>query len=83
MHKAKGLEFNRVIVPDAADGVYPFFFSKTEEDEREDARKLYVALSRAKERISVYYSRMRVGGWGRIYSQSMSPFLKSVAKHFE
>ena len=46
VHKAKGLEFETVIVTDVIDGVYPFFTYTTVE---EDARKLYVAISRAQQ----------------------------------
>ena len=83
VHKAKGLEFDRVIIPDAADGVYPFFMSWDDDEKREDARKLYVALSRAKERISVCYRLNRSNQYGRCFPQTMSPFIRDVSDYFE
>lgn len=52
VHKAKGLEFENVIVYGCVDEIYPSFFARSEpEDYREEARKLYVAISRAKKRL--------------------------------
>lgn len=41
VHKAKGLEFENVIIFEATDGVYPFFDKKTPEEIRESARLFY------------------------------------------
>lgn len=46
VHKAKGLEFENVIIFEATDGVYPFFDKKTPEEIRESARLFYVAMTR-------------------------------------
>ena len=51
VHKAKGLEFENVIVMNAVEGVYPYFNSTNIQDIQEDARKFYVAISRAKIRL--------------------------------
>ena len=51
VHKAKGLEFDNVIVTNVIEGVYPFYKSNSDDDIKEDARKLYVAMSRAKKRL--------------------------------
>jgi DNA helicase-2/ATP-dependent DNA helicase PcrA len=49
VHKAKGLEFDDVIVFDAVEGRYPNFYNQDNlRLKAEDARKFYVALSRAK-----------------------------------
>jgi DNA helicase-2/ATP-dependent DNA helicase PcrA len=56
IHKAKGLEWDNIIIPHCNNGTYPFIYSKSEEEKLEDARLLYVALSRAKKRILITYS---------------------------
>lgn len=65
VHKAKGLEFDNVIVLNGVEGTYPFFkfdckhpypiwvANEENEDTKEGARLLYVAISRAKKRLCV------------------------------
>lgn len=48
VHKAKGLEFENVLVMNAIEDFYPFYNST---NIQEDARKFYVAISRAKIRL--------------------------------
>jgi DNA helicase-2/ATP-dependent DNA helicase PcrA len=55
IHKAKGLEFENVIIPQVVDGVFPSFYSQTEDDKIEDARLLYVAMTRAKTNLVLTY----------------------------
>lgn len=52
IHKAKGLEFDNVILYDITKGRMPRYNSKNED---EDARVLYVAMSRAKKRLYITY----------------------------
>lgn len=78
VHKAKGLEFENVVIADARDGVYPFFKSKTPEAREEDARKFYVALSRAKKTITITWPLEN--DWG--YSCRESPFLAAIREDF-
>ena len=77
VHKAKGLEFETVIVYRAIDGSYPGSRSWTEKQIQEDARRLFVALSRSKKRLCILYDDY--------YGRSMhvlSPFLEKVKEHF-
>lgn len=78
VHKAKGLEFDHVVIADARDGVYPFFKSSTPEAREEDARKFYVALSRAKKTITITWPLEN--DWG--YRCKESPFLRSIRGDF-
>lgn len=78
VHKAKGLEFENVVIADARDGVYPFFKSVTPEAKEEDARKFYVALSRAKKTITITWPLEN--DWG--YSCRESPFLAGIREDF-
>lgn len=78
VHKAKGLEFENVVIADARDGVYPFFRSNTPETREEDARKFYVALSRAKKTITITWPLEN--DWG--FRCRESPFLQSIRSDF-
>lgn len=83
IHKAKGLEFDNVIVFDVVDGRIPNFYNLNDPTAlEEDARKLYVALSRVRQRLFVYYSRMSLStSYPR--PQTVSRFMKPVAKLFK
>ena len=48
IHKAKGLEFENVIIPQVVEDNFPYFNSVTNDKILEDARLLYVAMTRAK-----------------------------------
>ena len=82
VHKAKGLEFDNVIVFDAVDGRYPNFNATTINQKEEDARKLYVALSRAKKRLYIGISERFVNRYGRTFDRTITPFLKPVMDKF-
>lgn len=77
VHKAKGLEFDTVIVYRAIDGVYPGTRCWTEKQIQEDARRLFVALSRSRKRLCILYDEY----YGRS-THALSPFLEKVKKHF-
>jgi DNA helicase-2/ATP-dependent DNA helicase PcrA len=68
IHKAKGLQFDNVIVCDVSEGTFPLYWSRNQE---EDARTLYVALSRAKKRLYI------------TYITAPSIFMKSIHKRFD
>ena len=82
VHKAKGLEFDNVIVFDAVDGRYPNYYNKSEKRDAEDARKFYVALSRAKKRLFVAYSMMTVDSYGRTHNRQLTRFMDPIQKFF-
>lgn len=87
VHKAKGLEFENVVVFGCVDGVYPFFASKDDPVAcQEDARKLYVAMTRAKKRLCLlsFEKRKGISRWGNPYcfNVSVSPYLHGVLTTF-
>lgn len=82
IHKAKGLEFDNVIVYDAASERYPNKRNTTERQNQEDARKFYVAMSRAKHRLIVAYSLTARDWHGVSYNRELTPFMNSIVHHF-
>ena len=77
-HKAKGLEFDSVIVFNATEGAYPFSKNIEKNDQyhiREDARRFYVAASRAKRHLCFTYSSTGANG----APAKPTPFLKTIA----
>lgn len=61
------------------DGVYPFFSSKTTEEQLEDARKLYAAMTRAKKTLHITYNEEP--NWAG-YPRKKSPFLPAIEEYF-
>jgi DNA helicase-2/ATP-dependent DNA helicase PcrA len=83
VHKAKGLEFDDVIVFDAVEGRYPNFYNQDNlRLKAEDARKFYVALSRAKKRLFITWSKARRDYHGMLRPHNISPFMKFILKFF-
>ncbi|MBR1933227.1 MAG: UvrD-helicase domain-containing protein [Prevotella sp.] len=82
VHKAKGLEFDNVIVFDAVVGKYPSVYADTATRGEEEARKFYVAISRARRRLVVTYCRNAINRWGRMFSKSLTPYMDSIARFF-
>lgn len=59
MHGAKGLEFDRVFLPDLNEGVIPGRNCLSAKDLEEERRLLYVAVTRARKELYLYCSRER------------------------
>jgi DNA helicase II / ATP-dependent DNA helicase PcrA len=59
-HLAKGLEFPVVFVAGMFQGGFPHFMSESEEDLEEERRLVYVAFTRAKERLYLTRARRRL-----------------------
>ena len=66
IHSAKGLEYEVVFLMDPVQGMFPRTYDAEEPDNKEDLRCLYVALTRAKERLHIFlssfYSSIQNGG---------------------
>ena len=54
MHSAKGLEFDRVFLPDVNEDIIPHKKSIKEEDVEEERRMFYVAATRARKYLHVF-----------------------------
>lgn len=61
MHSAKGLEFPVVYILDANERVPPHHKAVLDADLEEERRMFYVAMTRAKDRLHVYYAKERYG----------------------
>lgn len=84
VHKAKGLEFDHVIIFDAVDGRYPNFFNANNARLlAEDKRKFYVAMTRAKKRLYITWSRNRVDYHNYLQPRYFTPFMKPLLQYFE
>ena len=84
IHKAKGLEFDNVIIFDAVDGRMPNYYSRNNPRQlAEDARKFYVALSRAKHRLYVSQCITRLDYQNVLHDVHLTPFMKPIAKYFK
>lgn len=55
IHGSKGLEFDRVLVPDCNEQVFPHGHLPDEETVEEERRIFYVAMTRAKESLELLY----------------------------
>lgn len=83
IHKAKGLEFDNVILFDAVEGRMPNYYTRnTPHLFAEDARKFYVAITRAKRRLYVSQSLTQVGWHGDVSERHLTPFMRTVEKYF-
>ena len=84
IHKAKGLEFDNVIIFDAVDGRMPNYYSRNNPRQlAEDARKFYVALSRAKHRLYVSQCVTRLDYHNVPQDVHLTPFVKPIIKYFK
>lgn len=61
MHASKGLEFKIVYILDANEGITPHQKAVLDADVEEERRMFYVAMTRAKERLHIYYVKERYG----------------------
>lgn len=71
--RAKGKEFHTVVMLDVNDGIWPTVHAETEEQNEQERRLFYVAMTRAKERLILSWSG-RIGGSIAI----RSPFLEEA-----
>lgn len=61
MHAAKGLEYDRVFVIGANEGVVPYKKAVLEDDIEEERRMFYVAMTRSKKYLTITYTKERNG----------------------
>ena len=78
VHKAKGLEFENVLLLRCNDGRYPHFAHDTKEQIEEDKRLFYVGISRAMKRLVVSgYQKTSFND-----KTTITPFIRPIMHHF-
>jgi len=73
MHSSKGLEYNKVIIIDVNEGIVPHKKALLPEDIEEERRMFYVALTRARDEVYLFYCKERFGK-----EQEVSRFAKEL-----
>ncbi len=78
MHSAKGLEFPHVFLVGFEDGLFPGVRAIGDREEMEEERRLcYVAITRAKQTLTISYARQRML-YGRTNGALRSRFLSEI-----
>ncbi len=83
-HAAKGLEFKSVFVTGLEENLFPSFMALEDPNGLDEERRLfYVAITRAKEFLTITYAQNRYR-YGQIRTSEPSRFLEEIdAQHFD
>ena len=80
LHKAKGLEFENVLVFDVVEGRYPNYYHQHDPAQvAEDARKFYVAITRTRKRLIIHHRTVRIDSRGQRHEIAPSRFIVPLA----
>ena len=77
-HRAKGLEFDAVLLPAVEEGMLPIRQASTPAEVAEERRLLYVGLTRARVHLWLSWAARRAGPSGREQSRKPSRFLDDL-----
>ena len=81
MHSAKGLEFPNVFLVGFEDGLFPGMRAIGDREEMEEERRLcYVAITRAKQNLTISYAKQRML-YGRTNASLPSRFLREIPEN--
>ena len=82
IHLAKGLEFNHVYIVGLEEDLFPSALSSTTRNDLEEERRLfYVAITRAKKKVTITYAKTRYR-WGKLNDCEPSRFIKEIDKKY-
>ena len=82
MHSAKGLEFPHVFLVGFEDGLFPGMRAIGDREEMEEERRLcYVAITRAKQTLTISHARQRML-YGRTTAALKSRFLNEIPEEY-
>jgi DNA helicase-2/ATP-dependent DNA helicase PcrA len=73
--RAKGLEFKAVALVGVRDGLIPHYRANSPHENKEERRRLYVAMTRAARELVVTWPTETVDRYGRTHWQAPSRFL--------
>ncbi len=76
-HAAKGLEWSVVFIAGLESGLVPIGHARTDDQEAEERRLLYVAVTRAQDELHCSWSRTRTFG-ARTVAREPSPWLTEI-----
>ena len=77
MHSCKGLEFKAVFIMDACEGIIPYNKAVLDNEIEEERRLMYVAMTRAKEKLYLVYPIKRYG-----HDTAASRFISEIDKAY-
>ena len=78
LHRAKGLEWDAVLLPQLEDGTLPIRQAESDEELAEERRLLYVGLTRARRHLALSWAERRVGQGDRETRRRPSEFLAAL-----
>jgi len=81
VHSAKGLEFPRVFVTGLEDGLFPMMRQDESGDVEEERRLFYVAVTRARQELSLSYAHRR-RRYGMYQDSVGSRFFREIDKQY-
>ncbi|MFH2141018.1 MAG: 3'-5' exonuclease, partial [Bacteroidota bacterium] len=82
IHSAKGLEFQNIFIVGVEEELFPSPMNSNSKSELEEERRLfYVAITRAKENLSISYAKSRYR-WGNLSHTRPSRFLSEIDTNF-
>jgi len=86
IHRAKGLEFETVIIPSCHSNSYPIYpatLDKSGEKIKEEKRVLFVAMTRAEKRLVIIQPNTAIPARGKGVDVSMSNFIEPFIDQFQ
>lgn len=79
MNSSKGLEFDVVLILGMEEGAVPHFSSKSDPEQlKEDRRKFYVSITRARDEVKIFYSGFTLWPSGDPNCAGPSRFLREI-----
>ena len=78
IHSSKGLEWNTVFIMNLVEGKFPSSQAISHEEQEEERRLLYVAATRAKNKLYFMYPRETIGPDRFTTTGTISPFLADI-----
>ena len=79
MHRAKGLEWQAVLLPSMEEGILPLRYATTPAEIEDERRLCYVAITRARRHLWISYATQRETNAGRLGARRPSRFLALMA----